>query len=197
MREFLRNAFALDDGKPCEPSVDERAVLERLVDEVVRRRLAAPALAFLEMSRPLNVVGAAVIHFFTPIAAVLTSPVQLRRFADFLERRGSIDYLCRMIERSEAGRRAGCCEGADPISAEPAGPDVHAGGSASGGAGSAHETEPWHGRPPQAASEVGDERTADAPGAAAPHAGPDPTPGSASREERSPAARPESGPASS
>jgi hypothetical protein len=115
VREFLRNAFALDDGKPCAPSDDERAILERLVDEVVRRRLAAPALAFLEMSRPLNVVGAAVIHFFTPIAAVLTNPVHLRRFADFLERRGSVDYLCRMIERAEEMRRNGCCEGLEPL----------------------------------------------------------------------------------
>lgn len=115
MREFLRNAFALDDGKPCEPSPDERAVLDRVVDEVVRRRLSAPALAFLEMSRPLNVVGAAAIHFFTPIAAVLANPLHLRRFADFLERRGSVDHLCRMIERAEAARRGACCEESAPL----------------------------------------------------------------------------------
>jgi hypothetical protein len=114
VREFLRNAFALDDGKPCEPSDDERAVLDRVVDEVVRRRLSTPAIAFLEMSRPLNVVGAAAIHFFTPIAAVLANPLQLRRFADFLERRGSVDYLCRMIERAEQARLGACCEGAEP-----------------------------------------------------------------------------------
>ncbi|MFM1822466.1 MAG: hypothetical protein RI967_732, partial [Planctomycetota bacterium] len=69
MREFLRNAFALDDGKPCAPSDDERAVLEPLAAEVVRRRMTAPALAFLEMSRPLNGLGAAAVHFFTPLAA--------------------------------------------------------------------------------------------------------------------------------
>lgn len=119
MREFLRNAFALDDGKPCDPSDDERAVLDRVVDEVVRRRLSTPAIAFLEMSRPLNVVGAAAIHFFTPIAAVLANPLHLRRFADFLERRGSVDYLCRMIERAEQARVATCCEGAEPSQPEP------------------------------------------------------------------------------
>jgi hypothetical protein len=114
VREFLRNAFALDDGKPCEPSDDERAVLDRVVEEVVRRRLSVPALAFLEMSRPLHVVGAAAIHFFTPVAAVLANPLHLRRFADFLERRGSVDYLCRMIERAEQARVGACCEGAEP-----------------------------------------------------------------------------------
>ena len=54
MKEFLRNAFALDDGKPCEPTPAQRAVLEKLAGEVARRRLTGPAVAFLEMSRPLN-----------------------------------------------------------------------------------------------------------------------------------------------
>ena len=58
MREFLRNAFALDDGTPCEPTDEQRAVLTRLVDEVTRRRMTGPALAFLEMSRPLGALGA-------------------------------------------------------------------------------------------------------------------------------------------
>lgn len=119
MREFLRNAFALDDGKPCAPTDDERAVLERLAAEVVRRRMAGPALAFLEMSRPLNGLGAAAVHFFTPLASVLANPVALRRFAEFLERRGSVEWLATAIERAEAARDAGCCGGeGDPPAAE-------------------------------------------------------------------------------
>ncbi len=112
MKDFLRNAFALDDGKPCEPSPEQREVLERLAAEVARRRLAGPALAFLEMSRPLNGLGAAVIHFFSPLASTLANPVSLARFAEFLEKRGSVDYLCGLIERAEADRESGCCEGA-------------------------------------------------------------------------------------
>lgn len=112
MRDFLRNAFALDDGKPCEPSPEERAVLERLAAEVARRRLVGPAIAFLEMSRPLNSLGSAAIHFFTPLASVLADPVALKRFAEFLERRGSVDFLCRMLEAAESARAGACCEGA-------------------------------------------------------------------------------------
>lgn len=121
MREFLRNAFALDDGKPCEPSPEERAVLERLAAEVARRRLVGPAIAFLEMSRPLNGLGAAVIQFFTPVAATLANPDSLRELAEFLEKRGSVDYLCRMLESAEAARAGGCCEGApaDDAAADP------------------------------------------------------------------------------
>ena len=112
MREFLRKAFALDDGKPCEPTPAQRAVLERLAAEVARRRMSGPALAFLEMSRPLNALGAAVVQFFAPIATTLASPVALKEFAEFLERRGSVEVLCRLIEAAERERAKGCCEGA-------------------------------------------------------------------------------------
>jgi hypothetical protein len=111
VKEFFRNAFALDDGKPCEPTPARRAVLEKLAGEVARRRLTGPAIAFLEMSRPLNGLGAAVIQFFTPVAATLANPESLREFAEFLEKRGSVDYLCRMLEEAETARAGGCCEG--------------------------------------------------------------------------------------
>ncbi|MFM7050896.1 MAG: hypothetical protein ACKOYN_02005 [Planctomycetota bacterium] len=112
MKDFFRNAFALGDGRPCVPSDEQRAVLERLASEVARRRLAGPAVAFLEMSRPMNALGSAAIHFFTPVASVLANPVSLRHFAEFLEKRGSVDVLVGMIEAADAARRAGCCEGA-------------------------------------------------------------------------------------
>ena len=114
MREFLRNAFALDDGKPCEPTSEERALLEKLASEVARRRMTGPAITFLEMSRPMNSLGAAAIHFFTPIAATLANPVALKSFAEFLDKRGSVDVLCGMLEAAERADAAGCCEGDSP-----------------------------------------------------------------------------------
>lgn len=114
MREFLRNAFATDDGKPCEPTSEERALLEKLAAEIARRRMTGPALAFLEMSRPLNTLGAAAIHFFTPIASTLANPVALRGFAEFLDKRGSVDVLCGILEAAERAQAKGCCEGAPP-----------------------------------------------------------------------------------
>jgi len=118
MRAFLRHAFALEDGTPCEPSPEDRALLETLATEIARRRMSGPALAFLEMSRPLNSLGAAAIHFFTPLASTLANPVALKRFAEFLEKRGSVDVLCRAIEEAERAHELtherGCCEGEAP-----------------------------------------------------------------------------------
>jgi hypothetical protein len=129
VKEFFRNAFALDDGKPCEPSPEQRAVLERLSAEIAKRRMTGPALAFLEMSRPLNGLGAAVVQFFTPIASILARPESLRDFAAFLEKRGSIDVLCGMLEAAETARTSGCCEGApvnssDSSDLNPQDPDI-------------------------------------------------------------------------
>ena len=36
----------------------------------------------------------------------------MKEFAEFLERRGSVDVLCRLIEAAEEERAKECCEGA-------------------------------------------------------------------------------------
>ena len=101
MRERLKHAFAVEDPDDFEPTEKERAAVERICGEVVRRRMTTPALMLLEMSRPLNYLGAQALHFFSPFASVLVDPGAWETFAAFLERRGSVDYLCREIERQD------------------------------------------------------------------------------------------------
>jgi tetratricopeptide (TPR) repeat protein len=86
---------------------EQRALLAKLCTEVARRRMTGPALTFLEMSRPLNTLGAAAMHFFTPLASTLANPVALRQFAEFLDQRGSVDVLCQMLETAEKEHVAG------------------------------------------------------------------------------------------
>ncbi len=57
-----------------------------------------PAITFLEMSRPLNRVAAQVLFFFYPVASLALTGDDYNRFAQFLEKSGSIDYLCRRLE---------------------------------------------------------------------------------------------------
>lgn len=101
-RDWLRHAFSVEKDDAGEPTEAQAAVVERVCREVVRRRLTTPALAFLEMSRPLNYVGAQVFHFFDPVISALADADGARQFATFLERRRSIEYLCRRIEALEA-----------------------------------------------------------------------------------------------
>jgi hypothetical protein len=99
---WFRHAFALDppatsNGR-IEPTEEERAIVDRLCRILVRRRMTVPAVAFLEMSRPLNRIAAQALYFFQPVASLALTGDDYNRFARFLEKSGSIEYLCRRIE---------------------------------------------------------------------------------------------------
>jgi hypothetical protein len=96
--DWLKHAFAVEPEGPLEPSEAQRSVVERLCRQVVGRGLTTPALVFLETVRPLNYVSSQVLQFFRPVLAVLADPAACRELAEFLEHRGSIDFLCRRIE---------------------------------------------------------------------------------------------------
>ena len=95
---WLRHAFAVDPPGPLQPDEAERALVERLCAEVVRRRLTSPALLLLEMTRPLNYLSAQALHALQPFLSVLGKPRDIDRLARFLERRGSIEYLSDRLE---------------------------------------------------------------------------------------------------
>jgi hypothetical protein len=97
----LRHAFAVDARETVEPTDAQRAVIDRLCGEIVRRRLTTPAILYLEMSRPLGFLSAQAIHFFTPLICALTEAQGHRHFAAFLEQRGAVDYLLARIEAIE------------------------------------------------------------------------------------------------
>ena len=97
-----RHAFAVETPSEFQPSDEQRQVADRICRELVRRRLATPALMFLEMSRPLNFLGSQLLHFLSPMLSGLTQSHGHRHLAAFLEHRGSVDYLCRRIEELDA-----------------------------------------------------------------------------------------------
>jgi hypothetical protein len=102
---WLKHAFAVETG-PAEPTPEQEAVVEKLCREIVRRRLVSPALVFLEMSRPLNFLGAQALHFLAPLISAVTDDAGHRHFAAFLERRGAIDLLCERIQALEQASRS-------------------------------------------------------------------------------------------
>jgi hypothetical protein len=95
---WLKHAFGIDPPGPVHPSDAQRLVVEKLCAEVVRRRLTMPAFVALEMSRPLTYLSAQALHFFQPILAIVADTAAYDQFTQFLQQRGSIEY---MIERLE------------------------------------------------------------------------------------------------
>jgi hypothetical protein len=100
--DWLKYAFAVDPPGPAEPNEAQRAIVEMLCAEVVRRRLTAPAFLMLEMSRPLNYVSAQLLHYFQPMLAIVVDTAGYEEFTRFLEQRGAIDYICQRLEAAEA-----------------------------------------------------------------------------------------------
>ena len=99
---WLKNAFAVDPPGPAKPTEPQQAVVDSVCREVARRHLTTPTLIFLETFRPLNYVGSQLLHFFQPIVSAVLRGEGYRHFTDFLEQRGSVDYLCERIEKLEA-----------------------------------------------------------------------------------------------
>ena len=99
---WLRHAFAVDPPGDIEPNESQRGLVEKLCVEIVRRRLTAPAMFVLEMSRPLNYVSAQFLRFVQPFVTVIVDKSEYENLTRFLERRGSIGYVCRRIEALEA-----------------------------------------------------------------------------------------------
>lgn len=108
LRSRLQHAFAVDPPGPAEPTAAQQPPVDWVCQQIVKRRLATPALFFLEMSRPLNYVGSQLGHVMAPgIWAVVRQLTyeRYKHFLAFLERRGSMEYLSRRIEYFEAERK--------------------------------------------------------------------------------------------
>ncbi|MDZ4755755.1 MAG: hypothetical protein SGJ11_14820 [Phycisphaerae bacterium] len=99
-----RHAFAVDPPGPAIPTAAEREIIDRVLVAVVRRQMVGPAILFLESSRPLNFISAQALHFFGPITSLVVDADALSAFAKFLERRGSIPWICQRLEELEAAR---------------------------------------------------------------------------------------------
>jgi hypothetical protein len=115
MRDWLKHAFAVNT-ETAPPGDDQMQMVDRLAREVVRRRLARPAILFLEMSQPLNYLGAQAMHFFSPFLTAVFDARGCEAFAKFLERRDAIELLCQRIEQLEQQTQP---PPAPPVPAEP------------------------------------------------------------------------------
>ncbi|HTI50476.1 MAG TPA: hypothetical protein VL475_05975 [Planctomycetaceae bacterium] len=104
---WLKHAFAIEPAKVLPPTERERALVDRLCRETVARDLATPALLFLETLRPLNYVSGQALRFFTPLLSAFGEPAAYDELAAFLERRDSIDHLCRRMEELDRERSTG------------------------------------------------------------------------------------------
>jgi hypothetical protein len=115
---WLKHAFAIDSPEQIQPNETQHAWIEKFCNELVRRRLTAPALFTLEMSRPMNYISAQFLHFLQPFVTVIADKNEYENLTLFLEKRGSIEYICGRLEALEAGYDAQKKAGQNPSATE-------------------------------------------------------------------------------
>ncbi len=101
-RTWIRNAFAVDPPGPAEPTPVQQESLDILCLGIVRRKLAMPATAALEMCRPLNFIGSQTMQFFHPMISAFVPAEGWKHVAEYLERRGSVEWIRDRIDELEA-----------------------------------------------------------------------------------------------
>jgi hypothetical protein len=96
-RRWLQEGHSLSD--------EDTIFLERLAGWVVERRMAAPAILFLESVKPLNFVGSQFMFFFEPIVKIFVGGKGYTRFAQLMEDRDNVEMFLLCIEALEAESR--------------------------------------------------------------------------------------------
>ncbi len=98
IKKWLAHAFAVERPEDFTPTVEQQQIADRICKEIIRREMVTLAILTLETCRPLNYIGSQAIHFFTPLLSILVDPRSQKVFADFLEQRSSIEWLCQRLE---------------------------------------------------------------------------------------------------
>lgn len=98
---WLKHAFHVEPASSIEPSEIQKEALDKLCRGIIRRGLVTPAVIGVEMGRPLNFVGSQTMHFFTPLISAFVPTKSWKAVAEFLEHRGSVDWIRNRIEELE------------------------------------------------------------------------------------------------
>lgn len=81
-------------------------LLSRLAKEIVDRSLTAPAVMFLESTKPLSFLGSQIMVFFSPFVKAFWDGASYDQLSALLEDRENIEILLEEMERLESERGA-------------------------------------------------------------------------------------------
>jgi hypothetical protein len=87
------------------PAPGQEGLLETLARKIVERDLSAPAIIFLESTKPLNFIGCQALNFLEPLIQSVFTIKSYHEFTQFMENRSNIERLILRIEELEEARR--------------------------------------------------------------------------------------------
>jgi hypothetical protein len=77
----------------------DRAFIQRVAMRIHKTGLVTPAVFFLEMTKPLSLIGSHAMVFFGPIVNAFINAEGYYRAAELLEDPGNVEFLIQEIER--------------------------------------------------------------------------------------------------
>lgn len=83
-------------------SKEDKKLLGKLAQTVVSRRLTAPAILFLETSKPLSFIGSQFLVAIQPFIQAVFNFNQYDRIVQLLEDRENVELFIQLIESMEA-----------------------------------------------------------------------------------------------
>lgn len=95
---WWKHAFAIETAGPAKPTPEQQAVVDAFCRRIVDRGLALPAIMFLESTQPLGPMAAQSLLMLQPWFELVVERQDLKAFVTFLDRRGSMETLCRRLE---------------------------------------------------------------------------------------------------
>lgn len=102
--EKIKYAFAVH-SEESELTEEEKGMLTKLADKIVKRQLGMVAITFLESVKYLNFIGSQVMVFFEPIIQTVFPNDTYGKIHRLLEKRQSIEYLIKEIEFIEEQKK--------------------------------------------------------------------------------------------
>ncbi|MGR3180051.1 MAG: hypothetical protein ACUZ8E_18575 [Candidatus Anammoxibacter sp.] len=94
----IKHAFYIETSG--ETSFDnESEFLEEVATSITKRKLAAPALLFLETFKPLNYIGSQTMVFCRPFVSMIFPILKYDKMLKVLEKRDSIGRLIKLLEK--------------------------------------------------------------------------------------------------
>ena len=86
-----------DLGEPLSEE-ETQQTLDEIAEVIVRRRLVAPAIMFLEMHKPLSFIAGQGMIVAMPLIGPLLGPERMSRLSRLLQDRENIERLIQRIE---------------------------------------------------------------------------------------------------
>ncbi len=86
-------------------TAEDLAFLDRLSQWIAERRMATPAVLFLESVKPMSFVGSQAMVFFEPMVKALFTGHGYTRFAALMEHRENMEVFLQRIEAADRNRQ--------------------------------------------------------------------------------------------